>query len=118
MEVPGLCDARDGRQITLSIADDIGRALFEACESSAEDEAQIIAKAAKVIRKYLLVDDEIFDGDVSAERQVASVPPLLITLVSFILEGGKPDRVISTNLQRISANISQIIRFDAVKQTR
>ena len=38
MEVPGLCDARDGRQVTLSIDDDDGRALFEACESSAEDE--------------------------------------------------------------------------------
>ena len=36
MEVPGRCDARDGRQVTLSIDDDIGRALFKACESTAE----------------------------------------------------------------------------------
>ena len=118
MEVPGLCDARDGRQVTLSIDNDVGRALFEACESSAEDKTQIIAKATKVTRKYLLVDDEIFDGDVSAERQVASVTPILITLMSLILEGGKPNRVISTKLHRISANISQLIRFNAVKQTR
>lgn len=54
MEVPGLCDAKDGRQVRLTIDDDVGRARFEACESSVEDETGIIEKAAKVIRKYLL----------------------------------------------------------------
>ena len=42
--------------------DDVGRPLFEACENSVEDETRIIAKAAKVIRKYIVESDEIFDG--------------------------------------------------------
>ena len=70
----------------LNIDDDVGRALFEACENSVEDETRIIAKAAKVIRKYIVV------GDVSAERQVEPVQSLLISLISLILEGQSVDR--------------------------
>ena len=74
--------------------------MFEACENSVEDETRIIAKAAKVIRKYIV------KGDVSAERQVEPVQSLLISLISLILEGRLS---VDENKTELNALIADII---------
>ena len=117
VRVPGQCKANDGQKVTLSIDDDVGRALFEACESASEDPLKVIAKAASIIRRQIFLNVEEFDGDVS-QRQLKSVPYLLVKLISSILEGGKTDRGISDSLEIMSTTIAQIIRFNSVKQTR
>ena len=48
-EVPGLRESRDGRNVVLSVDDDVGRAIFEACEKSKEDEIIILSKASKLM---------------------------------------------------------------------
>ena len=48
----------------------------------------IIAKAAaSVIRKQLLNKDEIFNGDLSREQQMASILQVLDQLIQLLLEG-------------------------------
>ena len=116
--VPGLRESRDDRRVILSI-DDVGRALFVACENSMQDEKRILSKTAKLIRKHLLQSsDEIFNGNTSLERHKASVPDSLTTLISMVLEGGSADRDISGHLRKIASNVGQLIRFNTVKQTR
>ena len=118
-EVPGLRESRDGRNVVLSVDDDVGRDIFEACENSKEDEIIILSKASKLIRKHLLqLDDMTFNGDSTPRRQNESVPDYLTKLISMILEGGSMDRELSSSLKKISANIAQLIRFNTVKQTR
>ena len=67
-------------------------------------------KAAKIVRKDLLVSDDIFDGDVSENRQSHSIPNSLVQLISMILE------LSPVALQKVSVNLFQLIRFNSVKQ--
>ena len=62
--------------------------------------------------------EETFDGGVSQDRQLRSVSKILVQLISLIIEGGDLDRTISSNLERIACNVSQLIKFNAVKRTR
>ena len=78
----------------------------------------MLPKTAKIIRKNLFEYEVMFDGDLSIEKQQKSVPGVLVKLVAMILEGGTPDRDLSANLTQISTNISQLIRYNCVKQTR
>ena len=78
----------------------------------------MLNKAAKIVRKGLLANDEIFDGDVSKKHQIRSVPNSLVKLISMILEGGEPSRELSAGLQRVFVKLSQLIRFNSVKQKR
>ena len=70
------------------------------------------------MRKGLLTKDEVFYGGVSTQRQLQSVPVALMKLVGMILEGGNPDRILSTGLQKVSVNIAQLIQFNSVKEKR
>ena len=87
-KIPGLWMAKSGRQVTLTVDDQVGRALFEAFAWSHEENERVLNKAAKIVRKDLLLIYEIFDGDVSEKRQSRSVPNSLVKLISMILEGG------------------------------
>ena len=117
-EIPGLCMANKGREVTLTLNDDLGRALYSACSWSSEEIDSVLSKTAKIIRKKLFECDEVFNGDLSLEKQITSVPGVLVKLVSLILEGGSPNQDISENLEKISTNIGQLIRYNSVKQKR
>ena len=78
----------------------------------------IIAKAASVIRKQLF-SNEIFNGDLSRERQVASTPQVLHQLIQLLLEGGTcNDNNYFNCSSNVANNISQLIRYNAVKYQR
>ena len=91
---------------------------FEACAWSYDENERVLNKTAKKVRKDLLVSEEIFDDDVSETRQRHSVPKSLVKLMSMILEEGEPSRELSAGLQKVSVNLSQLIRFNSVKQKR
>ena len=117
--VPGLRESKDGRNVILSVDDDVGKAIFDACENSSEEDRVIISRAAKLIRKLILkLEEKTFDGNVTDESQTKSVPNHLIKLLSMVLEGGNYDREISPTLKSICVNISQLIRFNTVRQVR
>ena len=117
-KIPGLCVTKSGRQVTLTADNEVGRALFETCPWSDEGNERVLNKAAKIVRKDLLVSDEIFDGDVSEKWQSRSVPNSLVKLISMILEGMEPSRELSAGLQKVCVNLSQPIKFNSVKQKR
>ena len=68
--VPCLCETKKGTFTLLTLESEMRRALLEACQSSSYDDGMIIAKAASVIRRQLFNNDEIFNGDLSRERQI------------------------------------------------
>ena len=74
-----------GRQVILKVNNEAGRALFKAYAWSDEKIENVLNKATKKVRKYLLVSDDIFDGDVSEKHQSHSVPNSLGKLISMIL---------------------------------
>ena len=104
--IPGLC----------TVDAEVRRALSEACAWSGEENERVLNKAAQIVCKDLLVSDEIFDGDVSEKRQSCSAPNSLVKLISMILEGGEPSRELLAGLQKVYVDLSQLIRFNSVKQ--
>ena len=117
-QVPGLSIAKkSGLTVAITMDDEVGRALFEACDNSEKDDENILLKAAQIVRKGLK-NDEVFDGNVSEERQLQSVPAALLKLVAMMLEGGNPNQILSKTLQKVSVNIAQLIRFNCVKEKR
>ena len=116
--IPCLTESKAGKFVLLTLKEDIVRALFEACRSSDEEEGMTLVRAASRIRRTLLINDEVFDGDLSEERQRKSVPSSLVQLVSLILDGGNLGQKKSNNLERTSTNIEQVIRFNSVRHCR
>ena len=53
--VPCLCETKKGKFTLLTLDSEMGRALFEACQSFSHDDEMIIAKTASVIRKQFLI---------------------------------------------------------------
>ena len=86
--VPCLCETKKGKFTLHTLNSKMGRALFEelyfACQNSSHDDGMINAKAASVIRKQLFNNDEIFNGDLSRERQMASILQVLHQLIQLL----------------------------------
>ena len=50
-KVPSLCVAKSGRTVSLTLDDEVGRALFEACAWSEEEDNKVLQKASRLIQK-------------------------------------------------------------------
>ena len=85
--VPCLCATKKGKFTLITLGSEMRRAFFEACQSSSNDDGMINAKTASVIREQLFNNDEIYNGDLSRERQMTSIPQVLLYLIQFLLEG-------------------------------
>ena len=53
-----------------------------------KDYGIVLFRAAKTISKHMFDKEEIFNGDLSRERQIGSAPSPLLHLISLILDGG------------------------------
>ena len=82
-----LYEKKKEKDVLLTLEEHVGHVTFEASTTSSFDEGIILSKAAKTIRHHLFSSDQVFDGDLSQQKQIASVPKELIHLVSLILEG-------------------------------
>ena len=111
-QIPGLCE-KSGKYVLLTVTE-VGRALFESSQSLSKDEGIILSKAAKIVRKYMLLREETFSRDLSKQRQRLSVPDSLYHLIALILEAN----VDVSNLKSTTLNIAQLVRFNAVKSKR
>ena len=116
--LPGLCEQKNGKYVILTLNGDVGKAIFEATTNSALDDGVILAKAAKIVRKHLFLNEEVFDGDISKARQMSSVPAHLLHLLGLILEGSTDQTSMNDTSQSIALNIAQLIRFNSVQQKR
>ena len=104
----------------LSLDDENGRELFKASKNSVSDEGMIISKTAKIIRKLMFENAEIFDGDFSFQNQEASVSKQLVQLISLILDGNTLSNEAEkyTLTEAIKVNLSQLIQFNSVRKKR
>ena len=109
---------RKTEKTSCNFGEHVGRAIFEASKTSSFDEEIILSTAAKIIRHHLFSSDQLFDGDLSQQKPTASVSKKLIHLVSLILEGTSQHQQVSENTHAIAVNLSQLIRFNAVKTKR
>ena len=86
--MPALFEKKKDKFTILISIKPLGNAIFAASKTSPLTEGSIIYSAAKVIRKHMFEQDEVFVG-VSKERQKKSVSRHLLLLLGLILEGSK-----------------------------
>ena len=118
--IPGIIATRSSQSsnspVVLTLDGELGKAIFQTCMHSSFNDVLVMADAARRIRKVLFCNNQTFNGDTSYESQASSVPNILIRLISMILEGGKTDRELNSSQTRIACNISQIIKFNSMKE--
>ena len=78
---------KQGRNLVLIGNEHIGSALSKACEYDADNDAVILAEAAKIVRRDMMQLKNTFDGSFDNKCQEKSVPSSLVTLVSMVLNG-------------------------------
>ena len=117
-KIPGICEQKNVKLSVLSLDRENGRALFKALKNSITDKGMIISKAAKIIRKPMFENVEIFDGDFSFQKQKASVSKQFVRLISLMLDdntlSNKPGKC--TQNEAINVNFSQLIQFNSVRK--
>ena len=89
--------------------EDIGSVLRQACMNDADDDAYILARAARIVRKEILNKTTQFNGTFPSNCQAEAVPPSLLTLVAMICHGANiTEQALATQSQALSS-ISQLI---------
>ena len=116
--VPGLCATRSGKFVLLTVDGDLGLALFNACNTSRTNNGFLLGKVAQLIRKDIFQHDSEFNGDLSRERQLDSVPKSLLHLMALIMEGRHVQEKTGDKSIQIAANMAQIVKFNTVKGRR
>lgn len=105
-----------GKDILMAFEEDLGAALDKACELDSDSDAVHLARAAHIVRRHIFGEAKPFTGFPEG-CQEESVPPLLLALVSMILEGPSiKDQTEDNNPAAITA--AQILKFNSVKHKR
>ena len=115
---PDLQEHRKGRDILLVYREDIGSALAKACQHDIDSDAVHLARAAPIIRKDMFQLSQPSNGYFSDKSQEESVPQLLLTVVSMMLEGAGIKNQARQSLSSASLTISQLIKYSSVKHER
>ena len=116
-EIPGLREQKNGKFVILTVEEEVDRAIVECSQNIWYDDGITLSKVAKIVRRFLFTKEETFEGDLSKQRQKASVPLSLLNLVSLIFDGETTIENASTNTEAVTANLAQLLRFKAVKKT-
>ena len=99
-DIPGLREEKQGKDVAITVDGEMGRAVFEACQLSSQDDGFILARAAKIIRKDL------------SSKSKSSYPLSLKRLIIMMLEENSLEDKTSAKTNNIANNICQIIRFN------
>ena len=75
-----------GKDILMAFEVDVGAALAKACELDSHRDAVHLARAAQTVRRHMFGEAKSFTGFPEG-CQEEYVPPLLLALVSMIVEG-------------------------------
>lgn len=86
-QIPQLKEHKQGREILLAFDSDVGNALKKAYETNYDDEAIILARAARIVRRDMLNTTSTFNGSFKPDCQKDSIPTSLLTLTKMILDG-------------------------------
>ncbi len=84
---PELQAFKDGRDILLTSKEDIGTTLRLVCEKDLDNDAYILAQAARIVRKEIVNTTVQFDDSFPENYQVKGLPQSLQTLVAMLCDG-------------------------------
>jgi len=105
-----------GRDILMSFEEDIGSAFAKACKLDSDTDAVHLARAAQIVRRHMFGEAKTFAGFPEG-CQEKFVPPLLLALVSMIVEGlSIKEQFADTNPAAIAT--AQILKFNSIKHMR
>lgn len=112
--IPDLQAHKQGRDVLLMFNEDVGNAIRQAITNHYDDDALILAKAAKIVRKEMMQTKYSFKGFFETDCQKNSVPQSLKTLVGMIL-GGPSIEMQSSNFieAQCTLTIAQLIQFNS-----
>ena len=120
--IPELWIAKQGKEVILTLSENIGPAIQYALNSDMDEDAVKLSNAAQLIRKEMFEMSYKFSGSFEDDCELNSVPQSLISLVHMILEGGSSfdENEINYNTQRkrITVAIAQLLQFNSVKKSR
>ena len=117
--MPELAEHREGKYILQTFREEVGKAIFAACQQKSYKEDGIcLSKAAKIIRKQVDEHERNTKSLVIDGCEEKSVPLSLATLISMIIGGASLSDNVSLVESKTSLNIAQIIRFNLVKKRR
>ena len=119
--IPELWAEKQGKEVFLTLNENIGSAIHYALNSDMDKDAVKLANAAQVVRKEIFEMSYEFSGVFEDDCELNSVPKSLIALVQMILEGSSFDKMeINSNTARsnISVAIAQLLYFNTVKKAR
>ena len=110
---------RKGETFFLACNDEVATALQQACERDFHNEAMILLKATRIIRRDMLDTKSKFNGTFNNSCEQESVPETLKTLIGMIL-GGPDIKTQSSDMTeaQTSLSISQLMLFNATKRRR
>ena len=97
-KVPGLQAHKKGRDIVMAFSEDVGKALELTRFRDFDDEAIILLKASKIIRRDIIATKTQFSGTFDKNSQQESIPQSLKTLIGLILE--------ATDIKTLSSRVS------------
>ena len=89
--IPGLTEHKMGRGVILTLKDDCGKAIFEACDL--QDDGMCLERAACMIRKEILgkqekkklsnKNDVISKETLSSQSEIDSISPLVMSFIKW-----------------------------------
>ena len=93
---------------------DIGAALDKSCDQDSDSEAVYLACAAQIVCRHMF-DPTLFTGTFEENCQGRSVPHLLLSLVSMVLEGPSIKDQLRECSTPVALSIAQILKYNSVK---
>ncbi|VDI11877.1 Hypothetical predicted protein, partial [Mytilus galloprovincialis] len=111
--IPDLEAHKQGRDVLLIFNEDIGKAIKQALASNYDDEAIILSKAAKIVRKDMMETNTSFKGFFETDCQKKSVPQSLKTLIGMILGGPNIETQSGNFIEaQCTLTIAQLLQFN------
>ena len=97
---PELQAFKERHHILLMTNENIGTILRQACENDADDDAYILARAARIVLKKILNKTTQFNGSFPSNCQTEAVPPSLQILVAMKCDGANiTEQILATQSQ-------------------
>ncbi len=119
--IPGLHAIPNGREVLLSLDEDIGDLLSDSLFQDHDSDAMCLMRAANIVRRDILDHQYCFQGSFEPDCQSKSVPESLNALVRMILEGSSIKNQASISAResnQATLTIAQLIKFNCVKSRK
>ena len=97
--IPELTEHKMGRDVILTLKDDCGKAIFEACDL--QDDGMCLERAARIIRKEILSKQDekklsnknglILKETFSSQSEIVFISPPVMSFINMVLNGSNVD---------------------------